>query len=188
MDKKFKEIWLLAKPYLKKGKRRDFVLHTKAVIRVMELILQNEQGDPDILIPAAMLHDVGWARVPKKLQKSKKDEEKHEALVQHLKMAPPIINNILKEVDYQQEPINQIIDIVLAHKFQDPTELDKKLLIDADGVTDAFPEQFKSDLKSYSVTPQQLFNFCRKNEFYTKTARDIFGQALEERKREYSLQ
>ena len=187
MDKKYQEIWLLAKPYLKKGKMKDFVLHTKGVIQAMEYILQNQQADPDIMIPAAMLHDVGWARVDRKLQKNKKDEDRHEALVQHLKMAPPIISNILKEVDYKLDEINQVIDIVMSHKFQDPTELDKRLLIDADAVSDAFPEQFRSDIKSYRVTPRQLFNFRRKNDFYTKTARDIFVNELEARKKEYNL-
>lgn len=33
----------------------------------MELILKKEKDDPDILIPAAMLHNVDWAKVPKNI-------------------------------------------------------------------------------------------------------------------------
>lgn len=126
--------------------------------------------------------------MPKKLQKSKKPEEKQQALVLHLKYGGLIIQQILGKLGYQREKINQIVDIVMSHKFQDPTELDKRLLIDADAVADALPDQFQSDLKSYKVTTQQLYNFRKKNDFYTASAKEIFVRELEQRKKEYNLQ
>ena len=37
INKKYNEIWKLAKPYLEKGKMKNFVLHTKGVVKAMEL-------------------------------------------------------------------------------------------------------------------------------------------------------
>ena len=70
MENSFKKIWRLTLPYLKKGRRKDFIIHTKGVVKVLEMLLKKEKGDRNILIPAAILHDVGWAMVPLNLQKS----------------------------------------------------------------------------------------------------------------------
>ena len=59
MKKIFEKIWKLALPYLKKGRRKNFVIHTQGVIKAMELLLKKEKEDKDTLIPAAILHDTG---------------------------------------------------------------------------------------------------------------------------------
>ena len=70
MKEKYNNIWELAKPYLEKGVKKDFILHTTCVVKAMELLLEHEKGDESLLIPAAILHDVGWSKVPQDLQKS----------------------------------------------------------------------------------------------------------------------
>ncbi len=100
MKEKYNQIWELASPYLKAGVMKDFVLHTKGVISAMEIILQNEKGDEDILIPAAILHDTGWSKVPAHLQKSKESADKRYAMELHLEYAAPIISEILTKVNY----------------------------------------------------------------------------------------
>ena len=149
MKEKFEKIWKLAVPYLRKGKRKDFVLHTKGVIKAMELLLKQEKGDMGILIPAAILHDVGWSKVPLSLQMSNNETKKVKSLKLHLKYAPQIIEGVLIECRYNKDKIKKIIEIVLAHKFKNPRKLDKRLLIDADTLSDAFKEQFYSDAKAY---------------------------------------
>ena len=94
----FQQIWELAKPYLKKGVVKDFVVHTEGVIKAMELILKQEEGDERILIPAAILHDVGWCNVPPRLQKSNDREDKVKAMSLHLEYAKPVIKTVLKRV------------------------------------------------------------------------------------------
>ncbi len=185
MKSKFKEIWKLAVPYLKKGKRKDSVVHTKGVIKAMEILLKQEKGDPDILIPAAILHDIGWSKVSVKLQMSNNKDEKIESLKLHIKHAPLLIKEILTKIGYNDSQIKKVISIVVSHKFQDPKNLDKRLLIDADTLSDAFKEQFWSDVKSYNNTPKGLYEFRKKNKFYTKIAKEIFNRELKERKREF---
>lgn len=185
MDKKFEKIWKLAVPYLKKGKRKDFVLHTQGVIKAMELLLKREKGDKGILIPAAILHDLGWSNVPLSLQKSNGKTEKIRALELHLKYAPKIIELVLIQCGYKKDQIKKIAGIVLAHKSKNPRQSDKRLLIDADTLSDAFNEQFYSDVKAYKTTAKEHYNFRKNNRFYTKTARIIFNKELDERRKEF---
>jgi len=182
--KKFQKIWKLAIPYLKKGKRKNFLLHTKGVVRAMKLLLKKEKGDPNILIPAAILHDVGWAKVPQDLQKSNEKRKVEKAMKLHLKYAVPIIKEILNKVGYSKKQIEQVIEIVLAHKYHNPRRLDKQLLIDADTLSDVFKEQFYSDCKAYHLSPEKLFVIRKENKFYTKTAKNIFEQELKKRGKE----
>ncbi|MFH0836025.1 MAG: HD domain-containing protein [Candidatus Micrarchaeota archaeon] len=185
-ERKFKKIWNLASSYLKGVKKKDYVVHTKGVIRAMELLLEQETGDRDVLIQAAMLHDVGWSRVPLNLQISDVKAEKLEASKLHLEYAPPIIEGILTNLGYNKSHIERVIDVVLAHKFKKPTQLDEMLLIDADNLSDAFREQFYSDVEAYKTTPGDHYNFRKRNQFYTKTARIIFDEELEKRRKEFS--
>lgn len=186
MKKEFERVWRMSVPYLQKGVMKDFVAHTKGVVRAMELLLEQENGDRNVLIPAAILHDVGWYNVPPRLQKSRNEKDRNEALKLHLKYATPVIKKILTELGYNETKIKKITEVVLAHKFQKPRELDKRLLIDADCLSDAFREQFYSDLKSYGNTPEKMYNHRKKNKFYTKTARGIFNKELENRRKEFS--
>ena len=179
------QIWNLVIPYLRKGVIKDFVLHTQGVVKAIELILKEEEGDGDILMPAAILHDVGWSKVPADLQKSKDDADRKKALELHLEYASPIIEEVLTKVNYDQNQIQRVIGVVKAHKFQDPSEFEKQLLIDADAVADAFKEQFYSDVESYGTTHQKLYEFRKQNKFYTATARKIFNRELEERRKEF---
>jgi HD superfamily phosphodiesterase len=184
MQKKFEKIWQLAIPYLSKGIKKDYLIHTKGVIKAMELLLRKEKSDENILIPAAILHDVGWYKISRQLQKSNKKKEKLEVMQLHLKYAPPVIKQVLAKLKYSKDRIDKIAEIVFAHKFQRPKELDKQLLIDADNLSDVFREQFESDIKSYRNTPKKLYRFREKNIFYTKTAREIFNKELEKRRKE----
>jgi uncharacterized protein len=132
MNNNYQTIWELAIPYLKQGSMKDFIVHTKHVVKSMELLIEKEGGEERILIPAAILHDVGFSKIDKGLQCSKDLKEKREAQRQHLVLAKDIIQEILGESGYNQNDIDRIIGIVEVHKFHDPEDKEKQLLIDAD--------------------------------------------------------
>lgn len=184
MDKKYNKIWELATPYLKRGLMKDFVIHTQGVVKAMELILQGEGGDPRIMIPAAILHDVGFSRVEPELQTNTDLEKKREAQRQHLAFAKDIIEEILKKAGYSTEEIGKAVEIVQAHKFQDPEDSEKRMLIDADNLSDTFKEQFESDVRAYNSTPAKVYEFRTYNTYYTKTAQSVAGKEMADRKRD----
>ena len=175
MKIKYKKIWQLALPYLEKGVIKDFVLHTQGVVKAMDLLLKKEKADPDLLIPAAILHDAGWAKVPKKYQQTKNKVDRKKGMILHIKYIPAIAEEVLSKLDYKKSDINKIIDIAQDHKSKNPRSLTKRLLIDADQLSDTFKEQLHSDAKSYGRTPISMLEYrMNRNKFYTKTAQDIF--------------
>jgi len=184
MKNRFKKIWSLSLPYLRKGKRKDFVLHTKGVVKAMKLLLKKENGDFAILIPAAIMHDTGWSKVPLSLQKTNNKNKVKKAMKLHLKYSSSIIKDILTKLGYDEKQIKEIISVVLSHKFQNPKNLNKRLLIDADTLADIFKEQFYGDCKAYKLKPEVLYNIRKNNKFYTKTAKIIFNKELEKRRKE----
>lgn len=173
MSYKYQKIWELAVPYLKKGLMKDFVLHTEQVVKSMEILVSKEGGDPDILVPAAILHDVGFSKVSKELQTNAELPKKREAQRQHLLFAKDIIEEILIKVGYKKKDIATIVRIVEVHKFHNPRRLDKQLLIDADNLSDVWKESFDADVISYKCTPADLYEFRTRNKYYTKTANQI---------------
>lgn len=183
MNKKYQKIWKLALLHLKSGYRKDFVLHTEGVVKAAETIMKlGGKGDESLLAPAAILHDAGWSKVPKSMQLSDDGKIKIRALKLHLKFAPEIIHKILGKAEYENGKINKIVEIVKNHKFKNPKEINKRILIDADNVADALKKQFESDMKFYKVSRKNLYNFRKKNnKFYTKIAKQIFIEELNKR-------
>lgn len=181
-----KKMFEMAKPYLKTRLKKDLVLHTKNVLASVEYLLKHEKGDGNILIPAAILHDVGWFKVPEKLQKSKRKEDKIKALVLHIKYSKKIIYNILTKLNYNKKDIKLIYDIVFAHKFQNPQEINKRLLIDADNLSDVYKDQFYSDARYYNSTLMENYEHRIKNSYYTSSARKLALQEMKKRIKEIS--
>lgn len=185
-DKTYKKIWELAMPYLQQGTMKDFVVHTNNVVKAMELLISGEGGEENILIPAAILHDVGFSKVAKDLQTNAEMSKKREAQRQHLVFAKEIIEEILNRIGYNRRDITKVIDIVSAHKFSDPKELDKRMLIDADNLSDTFKDQFVADAKSYGCSFKQLYKYRTENKYYTQTAQKIADENMKQRHKEIS--
>jgi HD superfamily phosphodiesterase len=171
-------VWERAEKLLRKAIKKDFVLHTKYVVKAMEKLVVKEGGESDILIPAAILHDVGWSEVSEKLQLAADQKGSLKAQVEHIEKVPMLIRKILGGLNYSEENIGDIVRVVKAHRFVKPTKLDEKLLIDADTLSDTYKEVFYSNIESYNTTPEAHLDFRSKNTFYTKTARKIFEKQL----------
>lgn len=180
----FRHTWERTVPYLRRGVMKDFVLHTQGVVDGMRMILRSEKADPTLMIPSAMLHDVGWANVPGPMQLSMDPEVKKAALERHILEAPPIIRMILAEMCFTPDQVDSIIDIVSAHKTIDPTGKEQRLLIDADNLSDIFGPQFHADARAYRVSYAELLAFRMKNTFYTDIARSVFVSEVKKRNAE----
>jgi L-rhamnose mutarotase len=184
-NKKHKLIWKEVVKRLKGIGKKDYVLHSKMVVRAMQDILRCENEDPGIMIPAAMLHDIGWSKVSDQIVNLKTDSEKKEAEISHIELAADLISEILGCLEYKQSEIEEITRVVQSHKSKAPG-CDKriKLIIDSDNLSDTYRESFYSDVKSYNTTPQKNFDFRSKNKFFTSTAKEISKRNMAERLRE----
>ncbi len=183
-EKKYNEVWHEAMLCLQRGVRKDFVLHTKGVVKAMRCLLEKEGGNEEVLIISAILHDVGWSKVPMELQRSNEDWGREEAMKLHIEYAPEVIREILESLDFENEKIEKVIEIVSAHKFQDPEEFEKKMLIDADNLADVFADQLESDAKMYEKSLSEMLGFRKDNKFYFDSARKIFEREVKDRMKE----
>lgn len=184
-NKKHNLIWKEVVKRLKGIGKKDYVLHSRMVVRAMQDILQSENEDPEIMIPAAMLHDIGWSKVSDQIVNLKTDAEKKEAEIAHIELAADLISEILGCLEYKQSEIEEITRVVQSHKSKTPGG-DKRIecIVDADNLSDSYRESFYSDVKSYNTTPQNNFDFRSKNKFFTSTAKEIFKRNMAERLRE----
>ena len=62
----FKKILEHAIPFLS---TRNNEIHTKAAMQFAFDILEKENGNEDVVIPAIILHDVGWSTISEDMQR-----------------------------------------------------------------------------------------------------------------------
>jgi HD superfamily phosphodiesterase len=132
MRRIFKEVWELAKPYLD---TRDNEIHTKISVEFGYKLLEGEGGDEEVVIPAIMLHDVGWKKVPEELQlKGFGPKVTLPELTRiHEDEGVKIARHILEKVNYDNDKAEEILRIVGGHDSRkEPISLNDKLVKDAD--------------------------------------------------------
>lgn len=145
----FEEIWQLAKPYLD---TRDNEIHTKISVKFAYKLLEAEGGDEDVVIPAVILHDVGWKEVPEDIQlKAFGPKATLPELTKiHEDEGVKIAKCILKKINYDNNKAEEILRIVEGHDSRkEPISLNDKLVKDADKLfrytseyTDIYAEKF----------------------------------------------
>jgi len=110
----FRKIFELAIPFLQ---TRQNEIHTYIVYQYALLLLEDEPGMPEIVVPAAILHDVGWSCIPEEEQHAafgpvvinKKLQRTHEV------EGATIAQEIMNRVDYDHQLIQKITEIIDGH-------------------------------------------------------------------------
>lgn len=181
------ELLELAKSYLDKGLNKDFYLHTEGVLRAAKGILAFEKGDPNIVIPAVVFHDTGWALVPPEYQGNVGFEKARIGMEMHLEKGAEVAGKELLNLKYDPLQVQEIQKVIKSHKFSDPKDINSQILIDADNLSDIYIDQFKSDLIHYEKKPDELLEHRLRNTFYFNCSREIFNEELKKIKREYGV-
>lgn len=126
-----KKIFDLARPHLQVMYNE---MHTGDVVHFCLKLLQTVGGDRHIVIPAAILHDTGWSKIPEKVsQKIRIPDGEPEAIKVHEEISALIAELILKDVNYDLGHMGKIIDIIIGHDSRRKAlSLNDKILKDAD--------------------------------------------------------
>lgn len=101
------------------------IKHAKAVLDYSKKIMSVEGGDDSIIIPAAILHDIGI----------KECEKIYNSVSGNLqeKEGPPIAEKILNKINYPKECIGEILGIIANHHSPgNITTLNFQILYEAD--------------------------------------------------------
>ena len=117
MKEIFNKIWELAQPYQDK---RDDAGHAETSLKYALKLVDIEKGDEDVVIPAIILHDVGWSQLPEKrrmmvFDPGAKEADRRQVVYEHQIEGIKLALKILREVNYPPELTDEILDIISQH-------------------------------------------------------------------------
>ena len=126
------KIYTLAKSYLA---TRDNDIHTRVCYPFAQRLCESEGGDERVVLPAIILHDVGWIRIPAELHTKAfgpgpRDTELNRV---HETEGAKIAGEILADIEYDPGLIDEIVEIVLGHDSREsPLSRNDAIVKDAD--------------------------------------------------------
>ena len=103
-----------AKPFLRTRKN---LLHTRIALRYALELLKSEKGDESIVIPAIILHDVGWKVVPEHLHLTAfgPNPSNPKLTRLHEREGAKIAKGILEKLRYPSGKVEEICQIIRGH-------------------------------------------------------------------------
>ena len=182
-----RNIFELARPHLQVMSNE---LHTKEAVQYCLQLLSTVGGDRHIVVPAAILHDTGWAKIPEKVsRKIRVPDGEPEAIKVHEEISALIAQLVLREVNYNRGYIDEIVSVIIGHDSRKAAlSLNDKILKDADKLS-RFSKDFLKvwphwgDGTAAENLYEELVNGVN-NWFFLSEARTIAGMELRNRLQE----
>ena len=190
MKEIYEKIWKLAKPYYERGRPMD-IDHIEWMMQDALLVCEKESVDDTLLLPLVILHDVGYAEVPKgnsfnlNLRKA------------HMAAGGKIAKKILESVNYSKEKIKTIAHYVSIHDNwalgdNEVYKTDKALGVfnDLDFIWTATPKGFPAVRKIRNLSKKEMIEYLEKDEkpakrpFATETTKRLYEKYLNDRRKE----
>lgn len=188
MFEQFQNIYELAKQFLD---TRNNEIHTKISRDFAVRLMQAEGGDPMVIFPAIILHDVGWKMIPEDMHlrafgPNAKDMETNRI---HEVEGARIAREVLQKVNYEDALIDEIAEIIAGHDSREkPMSLNDAIVKDADKLWRFSKEAFSIDPERFGVAPALHILWLEKQIdgwLITETGRKIARE--EQRKRARTL-
>ena len=182
----YQKIFEKAKPFLRTRKN---LIHTQIALRYALKLLKLEKGDQEVVIPAIILHDVGWSVVPEHLHltafgpspTNPKLGKVHE--VEGAKIAKAI----LEEFNYPPEKIKEIYRIIQGHDSRKrPLSWNDRIVKDSDKLWRYSRRGMEIDLSRFRIPRQEYLVFLETvidDWFLTPMATEIARREISLRKR-----
>jgi len=189
MEEIYERIWELARPLLNTRHNQQ---HTEIAYHAAVRLLESEEGDEAIVIPAIILHDVGWIKVPEELQltafgpKAKNKELNRVHEVEGVKLA----RKVLEKVHYDLEKMDEILAIIDGHDSRrEAVSPSDKIVKDADKLCRFTHQGTSLDCERYEMSFDEWYEFLKvriDRWFFTQAARKMAREELERRREEFS--
>jgi HD superfamily phosphodiesterase len=180
----YERIWDLARPYLDTRKND---VHTEMSADLARQLLAQEGGDEDIVMPAIILHDTGWKKVPEDIQskafgpKATLPEWNRVHEVEGARIA----GDILRKVDYPEEKILEIQEIIKGHDSRkEALSLNDSIVKDADKLWRYSQIAFQVNGDRFGLNLEEGIERLRRNLepwFLTKSGKRMAKEAIERR-------
>jgi len=183
----FEKIRQLAKTFVD---TRHNDVHTEISTQLAFDLLEREGGDEDIVIPAIILHDTGWKRVPAELhlQAFGPNTSRPEINRLHEVEGVKIAEEILQKIKYDSPNTKKILEIIDGHDSRPkPVSLNDMIVKDADKLWRYSKSGFNIDLERFGELQEERLERLRCNLygwFYTATAKAMAAEKLSRREKE----
>lgn len=191
MEDIYSRIWELALPY--RDKRND-VGHTQIATDFAIRLLETEDGDCGVVIPAIILHDIGWSQLDDIERKiifsneiSKEDERR--LRLKHQDEGVRLARGILASIGYGEKNTAEILEIISQHDTRNGFfSKNDGLVCDADKLWMYSARGFKLDIERRQdyLSPMDWYNQLDEkiksdSVFYSDKSREIARSELDKR-------
>jgi HD superfamily phosphodiesterase len=190
MNPIYQEIHEQAKPFLRTRKN---LIHTKIALHYALKLLKHEKGDEGVVIPAILLHDVGWKVLPEPLQLTAfGPNPSNPKLVRvHEREGAKIAQSILKGLNYSPKKVKEICRIVQGHDSRKrPISQHDRIVKDADKLFRYSRKGLAIDLNRFRIPRRKYLLFLEgiiDQWFLTRTGKEIAKKEILLRKRDLSI-
>jgi HD superfamily phosphodiesterase len=170
----FEKIRQLSKPFLD---TRHNDVHTEISTQLAFELFEREGGDEDIVIPAIILHDTGWQRVPVDLHLKAfgPNPSRPELNRLHEVEGVKIAEEILQQVKYDSSKTKKILEIIDGHDSRPKADsLNEMIVKDADKLW-----RYSTYAEGLDRLRTHIFD-----QLFTATAKEIATEKLIRREKE----
>ena len=187
----FGKIQQLSKPFLD---TRHNNVHTAISTMLAFQLLEKEGGDEDIVVPAIILHDTGWKRVPSKLHLKAFGPQATEPRLNRLHEVEgvKIAQEILQKIRYDALNTVRILEIIDGHDSRTtPVSLNDMIVKDADKLWRYSSSGFYIDIERFGESFEEGLERLRSNLsgwFFTMTAKNVAAEKLSRRAKEKTVE
>lgn len=149
-------IWKHAEPHLKVRDNDTHTIYSYGLARA--LVDLHPEADPEVVLPAILLHDTGWSTVPEKdiLSAIAPGGGRPDLVIQHEKEGARIARQVLGDVGWDAERTEQIITIIDGHDSRrEAMSLNDALMKDADKLWRLTPHGVDTVMNWFGLTRYQ---------------------------------
>jgi hypothetical protein len=181
------EIFEKAKPFLRTRKN---LVHTQIALRYTIRLLESEKADEGVVIPAILLHDVGWKIIPENLHLTAfgPNPSNPKLARVHEVEGAKIARTILEELHYPPERVKEICRIVQGHDSRKrPISRSDRIVKDADKLTRYSRRGMAIDSARFHIPRIIHINFLEeqiRKWFFLPTSRKLAGEEINRRRKE----
>jgi HD superfamily phosphodiesterase len=183
----YQKIFERAKPFLRTRKN---LIHTKIALRYAVKLLEKVKGDEEVVIPAILLHDVGWKVVPEHLQLTAfgPNRSNPQAARRHEVEGAKMARKILEGLHYSPRKVKEICRIIQGHDSRKRSiSRSDRIVKDADKLFRYSRKGVAIDLNRFQIHQGDYLSYLERhieNWFFLSASRQLAREELPQRRRE----
>jgi len=181
------KIFEKAKPFLRTRKN---LIHTRIALRYALKLLKSEKGEEGVVIPAIILHDVGWKVIPEHLHLTAfgPNPSNPKLTKVHELEGAKIAKAILEKIHYPPKKLKEICQIIRGHDSRGrPLSWNDRIVKDSDKLWRYSRRGMAIDLGRFQIPRREYLVFLEAiidHWFLTPTGKEIARKEILLRKKD----